>query len=104
MNETPASAARASRRQPRVRLFATCLIDIIRPKTGFPAVKLLEDAGCTAVVPAQTCRGRRSGDGHDAGAAGDQGGGRPCPGHRRLEQTLLLGMHGHRRLHILVAG
>jgi L-lactate dehydrogenase complex protein LldE len=58
MNETSAIAAPASRRKPRVGLFVTCLVDIIRPTIGFAAVKLLEDAGCAVVVPAQTCCGQ----------------------------------------------
>src|SRR5271169_292855 len=44
--------------QPRVGLFVTCLVDIIRPSVGFAAAKLLEDAGCKVVVPAQTCCGQ----------------------------------------------
>src|SRR3954470_18254164 len=43
---------------PRVGLFATCLVDLIRPSVGFAAVKLLEDAGCTVEVPSQTCCGQ----------------------------------------------
>src|SRR6187397_3422689 len=43
---------------PRVGLFVTCLVDLIRPAVGFAAVKLLEDAGCTVEVPAQTCCGQ----------------------------------------------
>ena len=43
---------------PRVGLFVTCLVDLIRPVVGFAAVKLLEDAGCTVEVPAQTCCGQ----------------------------------------------
>jgi L-lactate dehydrogenase complex protein LldE len=58
MSESSASAAPASRRKPRVGLFVTCLVDIIRPTVGFAAVKLLEDAGCAVVVPAQTCCGQ----------------------------------------------
>ncbi len=58
MNEPSASAAPASGRKPRVGLFVTCLVDIIRPTIGFAAVKLLEDAGCTVIVPAQTCCGQ----------------------------------------------
>ena len=46
------------RGQPRVGLFVTCLVDIMRPTVGFAAVKLLEDAGCRVVVPAQTCCGQ----------------------------------------------
>lgn len=44
--------------RPRVGLFVTCLVDLIRPKVGFAAVKLLEDAGCTVEVPSQTCCGQ----------------------------------------------
>ena len=33
---------------PRVGLFVTCLVDLIRPAVGFAAVKLLEDAWKTA--------------------------------------------------------
>jgi L-lactate dehydrogenase complex protein LldE len=43
---------------PRVGLFVTCLVDLIRPAVGFAAVKLLEDAGCTVEVPTQTCCGQ----------------------------------------------
>ena len=56
--------------QPRVGLFATCLVDLMRPVVGFAAVKLLEDAGCLVEVPrAQTCCGQpayNSGDTADA--------------------------------------
>ncbi len=55
---------------PRVGLFVTCLVDLIRPSIGFAAVKLLEDAGCRVEVPeAQTCCGQpayNSGDRRDA--------------------------------------
>ena len=44
--------------KPRVGLFVTCLVDLIRPAVGFAAVKLLEDAGCTVEVPTQTCCGQ----------------------------------------------
>ncbi len=43
---------------PRVGLFATCLVDLIRPSIGFAAAKLLEDAGCIVEVPSQTCCGQ----------------------------------------------
>ena len=42
----------------RVALFATCLVDTIRPSIGFASAKLLEDAGCTVEVPVQTCCGQ----------------------------------------------
>src|SRR3954471_8216168 len=54
---------------PRVGLFVTCLVDLMRPSIGFAAVKLLEDAGCAVHVPAvQTCCGQpayNSGDRRD---------------------------------------
>lgn len=42
----------------RVGLFVTCLVDLMRPRIGFAAAKLLEDAGCTVEVPVQTCCGQ----------------------------------------------
>lgn len=51
MSDTP--------KEPRVGLFATCLMNVFRPSIGFSAVKLLEDAGCTVEVPeGQTCCGQ----------------------------------------------
>ncbi|ABI57624.1 (Fe-S)-binding protein [Alkalilimnicola ehrlichii MLHE-1] len=48
-----------SRRGPRVGLLVTCLVDVYRPDVGFAAVRLLEQAGCTVVVPTrQTCCGQ----------------------------------------------
>lgn len=44
--------------RPRVGLFVTCLVDLVRPQVGFAAAKLLEDAGCEVEVPAQTCCGQ----------------------------------------------
>ncbi|MGH8661939.1 MAG: (Fe-S)-binding protein [Burkholderiales bacterium] len=43
----------------RVGFFATCLVDLMRPRIGFAAIKLLEAAGCEVVVPrTQTCCGQ----------------------------------------------
>lgn len=43
----------------RVALFVTCLVDLMRPRIGFAAIRLLEAAGCTVVVPKkQTCCGQ----------------------------------------------
>jgi L-lactate dehydrogenase complex protein LldE len=43
----------------RVGLFATCLVDLMRPEIGFSTLKLLEAAGCEVVVPdMQTCCGQ----------------------------------------------
>lgn len=44
---------------PRVGLFVTCLVDLMRPNVAFATVKLLEDAGCQLEVPElQTCCGQ----------------------------------------------
>src|SRR6202008_577097 len=49
----------------RVGLFVTCLVDLMRPRIGFAALRLLEAAGCEVVVPpAQTCCGQ---PGYNAG-------------------------------------
>ena len=46
-------------RRPRVGLFVTCLVDLMRPSVGFAAVRLLEAAGCEVLVPrVQTCCGQ----------------------------------------------
>ena len=58
MNATAAPSGPTRKSQPRVGLFVTCLVDIIRPSIGFAAVKLLEDSGCKVVVPSQTCCGQ----------------------------------------------
>jgi L-lactate dehydrogenase complex protein LldE len=43
----------------RVGLFVTCLVDSMRPRIGFAAIRLLEAVGCEVVVPAQqTCCGQ----------------------------------------------
>jgi L-lactate dehydrogenase complex protein LldE len=56
---------------PRVALFATCLVDTIRPSVGFAAAKLLEDAGCRVEVPAQTCCGQPAFNNGDRATARD---------------------------------
>ncbi len=49
----------------RVGLFVTCLVDLMRPRIGFAALKLLRAAGADVVVPrAQTCCGQ---PGYNAG-------------------------------------
>ena len=56
-----------------VALFVTCLVDSMRPATGFAAVSLIEAAGFRAVVPDnQTCCGQpayNAGDRQDARGA-----------------------------------
>ena len=45
----------------RVGLFVTCLVDLMRPRIGLSALKLLEGAGCEVMVPTtQTCCGQPS--------------------------------------------
>ncbi|AWM88127.1 (Fe-S)-binding protein [Microvirga sp. 17 mud 1-3] len=56
-------------RRPRVGLFVTCLVDLMRPSVGFAAVKLLEDAGCVVEVPVQTCCGQPAYNSGDRGTA-----------------------------------
>src|SRR6478609_6068722 len=56
MNKDTAQGVKAA--GPRVGLFVTCLVDLMRPAVGFASVKLLEDAGCTVEVPTQTCCGQ----------------------------------------------
>lgn len=52
-NQSPAPVS------PSVGLFATCLVDLMRPMVGFASVKLLERAGCRVSVPeTQTCCGQ----------------------------------------------
>jgi L-lactate dehydrogenase complex protein LldE len=57
--------------RPRVGLFVTCLVDLMRPSVGFAAAKLLEDAGCTVEVPVQTCCGQPAYNSGDRGTARD---------------------------------
>jgi L-lactate dehydrogenase complex protein LldE len=59
-------------RRPRVGLFVTCLVDLLRPSVGFAAARLIEAAGCEVELPrAQTCCGQpayNAGDSADAKA------------------------------------
>jgi L-lactate dehydrogenase complex protein LldE len=56
--------------RPRVGLFVTCLVDLMRPSIGFAAARLIEASGCEVLVPTgQTCCGQpayNSGDLKDA--------------------------------------
>jgi len=62
----------SSAETPRVGLFVTCLVDLMRPSVGFAAARLIEAAGCTVVVPqAQTCCGQPAYNAGDAAAARD---------------------------------
>lgn len=63
--ERPATA-------PRVGLFVTCLVDLIRPQIGFAAIRALEAAGCEVIVPdAQTCCGQPALNSGDRATAAD---------------------------------
>lgn len=54
----------------RIALFVTCLVDLMRPSVGFAAIRLLEAAGCTVVVPeTQTCCGQPAFNSGDRRAA-----------------------------------
>lgn len=59
--------------RPKVALFATCIVNMMRPNVGFASLKLLEDAGYDVEVPeGQTCCGQpnyNSGDKNGALAA-----------------------------------
>jgi L-lactate dehydrogenase complex protein LldE len=55
-----------------VGLFVTCLVNTMRPRVGFAALKLLEDAGFdVSVPPTQTCCGQPNYNAGDRAAAGD---------------------------------
>jgi len=60
-----------TKKPPRVGLFVTCLVDLMRPSVGFAAVKLLEDAGCTVEAPIQTCCGQPAYNTGDRGTTRD---------------------------------
>jgi L-lactate dehydrogenase complex protein LldE len=54
----------------RVGLFVTCLVDLMRPRIGFAAIRLLEAAGCEVAVPrTQTCCGQPAYNGGDRATA-----------------------------------
>ena len=58
--------------RPRVALFVTCLVDLLRPSIGFAAVKLIERAGCDVEVPmGQTCCGQPAHNSGDRATAAD---------------------------------
>ena len=61
---------RGDSKRPRVALFVTCLVDLMRPSIGFAAARLLEAADCDVDVPAaQTCCGQPAyNSGDDASA------------------------------------
>ncbi|WP_338844480.1 (Fe-S)-binding protein [Massilia sp. W12] len=42
----------------RVALFATCLVDMMRPQVGLASLALLEAAGCTVEIPDIPCCGQ----------------------------------------------
>jgi L-lactate dehydrogenase complex protein LldE len=54
-----------------VALLVTCLVDLFRPQVAEAAVRLLEQAGFTVDVPAQTCCGQVNANGGDREGAAD---------------------------------
>ncbi len=60
----------------QVALFVTCLVDLMRPRIGFAAIRAFEAAGCDVIVPqGQTCCGQpalNSGDRDHAAALAKQ--------------------------------
>jgi len=53
-----------------VGLFATCLVDLMRPSVGFATARLLEKNGCTVGVPdSQTCCGQPAYNAGDSATA-----------------------------------
>ena len=61
-----------SSKRPRVALFATCLVDLLRPSVGFAAAKLIEASGCDVDVPiGQTCCGQPAYNSGDKDTAAD---------------------------------
>ena len=55
---------------PHVGVFATCLVDLMRPAVGFATVRLLERIGCQVTVPMnQTCCGQPAYNSGDNGSA-----------------------------------
>ena len=73
--------------RPRVGLFVTCLVDLIRPSVGFSAVKLLEDA-LDKVRKGEMPRTVNFITGPSRIAD--------------IEQTIFMGAHGPRRMHIVL--
>jgi L-lactate dehydrogenase complex protein LldE len=54
----------------KVGLFVTCLVDLMRPRIGFAALRLLEAAGCEVAVPQTlTCCGQPAYNSGDRRAA-----------------------------------
>lgn len=59
----------------KVALFATCIVDTLRPEIGFASLALLEAAGCDVSVPEQSCCGQpnyNNGDEQGAHALAEQ--------------------------------
>ncbi len=42
----------------RVALFATCIVDTLKPEIGYASLRLLQVAGCEVSVPEQSCCGQ----------------------------------------------
>lgn len=83
MSEARRDTRPAAGQSPRVGLFVTCLVDLMRPNIGFAAVKLLEDAGCAVDVPrTQVCCGQPAYNSGDFASA------------RRIAQQVIVAFEG----------
>ena len=51
-------APRTIANAPRVALFATCVVNALRPRAAEAALRLLQGAGCAVAVPEQSCCGQ----------------------------------------------
>ena len=59
MPDQPSTKPAQGKKQPRVALYVTCLVDSLRPEIGFACVKLIESLGFAVEVPSgQTCCGQ----------------------------------------------
>jgi L-lactate dehydrogenase complex protein LldE len=58
MSDAPKPSPESRDTKGRVALFATCLVDLFRPRVGLAAAELLERAGYAVEVPEQGCCGQ----------------------------------------------
>lgn len=49
----------------KVALFATCIVDTLKPEIGFATLRLLQAAGCDVSIPSQSCCGQANYNGGD---------------------------------------
>ncbi|MEM8595543.1 MAG: (Fe-S)-binding protein [Pseudomonadota bacterium] len=76
------NAGAQTRAGPTVALMITCLVDTQRPSIAHASVQLLQDAGCTVIVPRQTCCGQPNYNSGDRRGA------------RQLAETMIAALEG----------